>query len=69
MRVRVHLQARIFARIENKAFRPVEIFFRVDADASGSLNIGEFEEALELMEIELPYADLMLAFKELDADG
>ena len=58
-----------FARIEKKEFRVVEMFFAVDRDGSGSLDIGEFEEVTPNMGINLTARDMHLALEELDADG
>lgn len=59
----------IFAHVEKHDIRVIEIFFLVDTDGSGELDVMEFEDALQRMGIELPTKDVLLAFQELDADG
>ena len=59
----------IFQHVENTNVKVVEVFFTVDTDGSGELDLYEFEEALNRMGIALDIADIKLAFKDLDEDG
>lgn len=58
----------IFEQIEERNIRAVEVFFTVDTDGSGEVDRMEFEEALQLMRIELSIEEMDLAFEELDLD-
>eukprot|EP01050_Picozoa_sp_SAG11_P015247 SAG11_NODE_1955_length_4005_cov_2.390937_7_plen_160_part_00 len=58
--LRPKLKPLIFAPSSNPA---------VDTDGSGELDLYEFEDALQRMGIELPIADMKLAFESLDEDG
>jgi hypothetical protein len=48
--------------------RPVEVFFRVDTDGSGTMDGEEFNEALIMMGMRLTPLQSCQAFEELDAD-
>ena len=63
------LLLQIFAHVEEVGIRVIEIFFSVDTDGSGELDVMEFEDALKRMGVHLAVADVSLAFEELDADA
>ena len=56
----------MFTFIEQERIRAVEVFFQFDADANGTLDRMEFEQALGNMRLKLNDADLSLAFDALD---
>ena len=64
------LVAALFAYIEEaQDIRALEMFFQVDAEGNGNLDVWEFEDALALMGVEMTPADMRLAFEELDEDA
>ena len=58
----------VFAHVEAQHIRVVELFFTVDTDGSGELDVFEFEDALMRMGMDLTTDQCAAAFKELDTD-
>lgn len=61
--------AQIYAHTQKQNVRLVELFFLVDADKSGTMNRHEWDEALNLMEVDLSADDAEAAFIALDVNG
>eukprot|EP01043_Picozoa_sp_COSAG02_P009663 COSAG02_NODE_330_length_24501_cov_39.465850_30_plen_840_part_00 len=61
--------AQIYAHTQKQNVRLVELFFLVDADKSGTMNQHEWDEALNLMEVDLSEGDAKAAFEALDVNG
>lgn len=54
--------------VDKSHYRPVEVFFRYDADGNGMMSLQEFEAALEEMEITCPSELALVAFKHIDSN-
>jgi len=55
--------------VDEKKLRFVDLFFQMDRDRSGSLEVAEVERAIRLMDLDLNHVQLSELMTRMDLDG